>query len=111
MLLGLGRRHVISHRPQVVGREEHQLVGVDPFLSGAAEPPQELRDRVLLLSNRPLLLLDGHFVAGQHFLVLSDSVCESLCESVCVLFTFSQEQRPELGDILRQRRHVRAHAL
>ena len=58
---------LVGHRPQIVGREEHQLVRVDPLLPGAADAPQELRDRVLLLGNRPLLLLDGGLVAGQHF--------------------------------------------
>jgi hypothetical protein len=49
-------------------------------------PLLTLQDRVLLLSNRPLLLLDGRVVAGQH-LVLS----ESLGEKLCVLLTFGQE--------------------
>ena len=96
MLLTFGQRHVVSHRPQVVGREEHQLVRVDPFLPGAADAPQELRDRVLLLSDRPLLLLEGGLVAGQELVVL---------------LTFSQQQGPELVGILRERGHVHAHAL
>ena len=106
MLLTFGQRHVVGHRPQVVGREEHQLVWVDPFLPRAADAPQELRDRVLLLSNRPLLLLESGLVAGQHFLLLSDG----LGERVCVL-TLSQEQGPQFVSIWRQRGHVHAHAL